>query len=200
VTAKGSVFSSGPASYYRIFNNSSDLAESTAQIFLGVRLQCAKCHHHPFEKYGQDDYYSFAAFFARVGTKNSDEFGLFGDWSERYQYLIDLGRKLPDLPDELKTEDNRLTGCQSMVWIVASGNADQLDFSAISDSAIVSGLIALLLRIYSGRRPADILGAPAEFVNALQLQQHLSPTRSNGLAAMMSAIRKFAAAAQDDAQ
>jgi hypothetical protein len=78
VTAKGSVFSSGPASYYRIFNNSSDLAEATAQIFLGARLQCAKCHHHPFEKYGQDDYYSFAAFFSRVGTKNSDEFGLFG--------------------------------------------------------------------------------------------------------------------------
>lgn len=78
ITAKGSIFSSGPASYYRIFNNSSDLAEATAQLFLGVRLQCAKCHHHPFEKYGQEDYYSFAAFFARVGNKGSEEFGLFG--------------------------------------------------------------------------------------------------------------------------
>ncbi|MBL8850488.1 MAG: DUF1553 domain-containing protein [Planctomycetaceae bacterium] len=78
ITAKGSIFSSGPASYYRIFNNSSDLAEATAQLFLGVRLQCAKCHHHPFEKYAQDDYYSFAAFFARVGNKSSEEFGLFG--------------------------------------------------------------------------------------------------------------------------
>lgn len=78
ITAKGSIFSSGPASYYRIFNNSSDLAEATAQLFLGVRLQCAKCHHHPFEKYSQDDYYSFAAFFARVGNKGSEEFGLFG--------------------------------------------------------------------------------------------------------------------------
>jgi hypothetical protein len=78
VTAKGSVFSSGPASYYQIFGNSSDLAEATSQLFLGVRLQCAKCHHHPFEKYGQEDYYSFAAFFSRVGTKNSEEFGLFG--------------------------------------------------------------------------------------------------------------------------
>lgn len=78
ITAKGSIFSSGPASYYRIFNNSSDLAEATAQLFLGVRLQCAKCHHHPFEKYGQSDYYSFAAFFARVGNKGSEEFGLFG--------------------------------------------------------------------------------------------------------------------------
>ena len=78
VTAKGSIFSNGPANYFRIANNPSDLAESTAQLFLGVRLQCAKCHHHPFEKYSQDDYYGFAAFFSRVGTKTSQEFGLFG--------------------------------------------------------------------------------------------------------------------------
>jgi len=78
ITAKGSVFSSGPASYYKINNNSADLAESTAQLFLGVRLQCAKCHHHPFEKYSQADYYAFSAFFSRVGNKNSEEFGLFG--------------------------------------------------------------------------------------------------------------------------
>ncbi|MDB5391709.1 MAG: hypothetical protein JWM11_7355, partial [Planctomycetaceae bacterium] len=78
VTAKGSSFSNGPANYYRLANNPPDLAETTAQLFLGVRLQCAKCHHHPFEKYGQDDYYSFAAFFSRVGNKGSQEFGLFG--------------------------------------------------------------------------------------------------------------------------
>jgi hypothetical protein len=78
ITAKGSIFSHGPANYYRVFNNPSDLAEATSQLFLGVRLTCAKCHHHPFEKYGQSDYYSFAAFFSRVGTKGSQEFGLFG--------------------------------------------------------------------------------------------------------------------------
>jgi hypothetical protein len=78
VTAKGSIYMNGPANYFRINNNSADLAESTAQLFLGIRLQCAKCHHHPFEKYSQGDYYSFSAFFARVGTKNSQEFGLFG--------------------------------------------------------------------------------------------------------------------------
>jgi hypothetical protein len=78
VTAKGSIYSNGPASYFKIFNNSSELAESTAQLFLGIRLQCAKCHHHPFESYGQEDYYAFAAFFARVGNKTSQEFGLFG--------------------------------------------------------------------------------------------------------------------------
>ncbi len=78
ITAKGSVFSNGPANYYRIANNPSDLAESTSQLFLGTRLQCAKCHHHPYEKYGQSDYYGFAAFFARVGNKSSAEFGNFG--------------------------------------------------------------------------------------------------------------------------
>lgn len=81
VTAKGSIYSSGPASYFKIFDNSSDLAEATAQIFLGIRIQCAKCHHHPFEHYSQEDYYSFAAFFSRVGNKNSQEFGLFGSES-----------------------------------------------------------------------------------------------------------------------
>lgn len=78
VTAKGSIFSNGPANFYRIANNPPDLAESTSQLFLGVRLQCAKCHHHPFEKYSQQDYYSFAAFFSRVGTKTSSEYGIFG--------------------------------------------------------------------------------------------------------------------------
>jgi len=78
VTAKGSVYMNGPANYFRINRNATDLAESTAQLFLGVRLQCAKCHHHPFEKYSQSDYYGFAAFFSRVGTKSSQEFGLFG--------------------------------------------------------------------------------------------------------------------------
>lgn len=78
VTAKGSIYSSGPASFFRINSNSSDLTEATTQLFLGLRLGCAKCHHHPFEKYSQEDYYSFAAFFSRVGTKNSEEFGLFG--------------------------------------------------------------------------------------------------------------------------
>jgi hypothetical protein len=78
VTAKGSIYSVGPANFFRVNSNPQDCAESTAQLFLGVRLGCAKCHHHPFEKYGQDDYYSFASFFARVGSKGSQEFGLFG--------------------------------------------------------------------------------------------------------------------------
>ncbi|MBF6023508.1 SufE family protein [Lysobacter niastensis] len=118
-----------------------------------------------------------------------DEFAFFGDWSERYQYLIDLGRKLPDLPAEWKTEEHRLHGCQSMVWIVAEGGRDRLDFHAISDSAIVSGLIYLALRVYSGRSAAEIARTDADYIADIGLARHLSPTRSNGLAALLGFIR-----------
>ena len=123
----------------------------------------------------------------------AEEFALFSDWSERYQYLIDLGRKLPDLPAELKTEDTRLHGCQSNVWIVAAGDAKGLDFRAISDSAIVSGLIYLALRGYSGRPASEILATEADYIAAIGLAKHLSPTRSNGLAALLAVIREKAA-------
>jgi cysteine desulfuration protein SufE len=118
-----------------------------------------------------------------------EEFAFFGDWSERYQYLIDLGRKLPDLPDEWKTEQHRLLGCQSMVWIVVEGDADQLVFHAISDSAIVSGLIYLALRVYSGRSATEIVATPADYIADIGLAKHLSPTRSNGLAALLAFVR-----------
>ena len=121
-----------------------------------------------------------------------DEFAFFGDWSERYQYLIDLGRKLPDLPPEWKTEEHRLHGCQSMVWIVAEGDADRLDFHAISDSAIVSGLIYLALRVYSGRSAKEIVETNADYIAEIGLAKHLSPTRSNGLAALLGFIRERA--------
>ena len=124
-----------------------------------------------------------------------DEFSLFEDWMDRYQYLIDLGRRLPPFPDELRTEENRIRGCQSQVWFVPEKKDGRLYFQAISDAAIVSGLIAVLLRLYSGRDPRDILDTPPDFVEALQLQSHLSPTRSNGLSAMLDAIRRFAAEA-----
>jgi cysteine desulfuration protein SufE len=124
------------------------------------------------------------------------DFELFDDWMDRYQYLIDLGRRLPDFPDDLKTEENRIRGCQSQVWFVARNVDGRLEFQAISDAAIVSGLIALLLKLYSGRYPQDILDTPPNFVTALQLDDHLSPTRSNGLSSMLDAIRRFATEAQ----
>ena len=125
----------------------------------------------------------------------ADEFSFFGDWSERYQYLIDLGRKLPPLPMELRNEANRLLGCQSMVWIVAEGDARRLDFRAASDSAIVAGLIYLALRVYSGRSAEEILATPADYIASIGLAKHLSPTRSNGLAALLEFIQNQARAA-----
>jgi len=121
-----------------------------------------------------------------------EEFSFFDNWMDRYQYIIDLGRRLPEFPESEMTDTNKIKGCQSQVWFVASEHDGRLHFHAISDAAIVSGLIALLLRVYSGRRPEDILETTADFVAALELEQHLSPTRSNGLASMLQAIRTFA--------
>lgn len=125
----------------------------------------------------------------------AEEFGFFGDWTERYQYLIDLGRKLPEFPESWKTEENRLHGCQSMVWIVPEGDAQRLVFHATSDSAIVSGLIFLALRVYSGRSAREILDTAPDYVAAIGLAKHLSPTRSNGLAALLDFIKARAARA-----
>lgn len=121
-----------------------------------------------------------------------EEFAFFGDWTERYQYLIDLGRKLSPFPPELMTDANKVHGCQSQVWMAVDGDAQRLDIRAISDSTIVSGLIALLLRVYSGRSAQDILDTDPEFISALGLAKHLSPTRSNGLAAMLNTIKTHA--------
>ena len=121
-----------------------------------------------------------------------EEFAFFGDWSERYQYLIDLGRKLPPFPETLKIEEHRLLGCQSLVWIVPSGDASRLDFAAVSDSAIVSGLIFLALRVYSGRSAREILDTEPGYIADIGLARHLSPTRSNGLASLLAFIREAA--------
>ena len=129
---------------------------------------------------------------AQAQAAIAEEFAFFGDWSERYQYLIDLGRKLPAFPDACRTEEHRLHGCQSMVWIVPSGEAARLDFAAISDSAIVSGLVFLALRVYSGRPAAEILATEPDFIAAIGLGKHLSPTRSNGLAALLAFIKDTA--------
>jgi cysteine desulfuration protein SufE len=128
-----------------------------------------------------------------------DEFAFFGDWSERYQYLIDLGRKLPPMDDALKTDAHRLHGCQSMVWIVGDGDAARLDFTAASDSAIVSGLIFLALRVYAGRSAEEILATETRYIADIGLAKHLSPTRNNGLAALLAFIKARAQAARDAA-
>ena len=123
------------------------------------------------------------------------EFQFFDDWMDRYSYLIDLGRKLPEFKDEWRIEGNRVQGCQSQVWLRTSGDASRLHFDAISDSAIVSGLIALLLRVYSDRPAEEILATSPGFISEIGLDTHLSATRSNGLHAMLKAIKAHAAAA-----
>ena len=132
---------------------------------------------------------------AQAQNDIAEEFAFFGDWSERYQYLIDLGRQLPPFPDEFKTEQFRVHGCQSMVWLVPSGDASKMHFQAASDSAIVSGLIALVLRVYSDRPAAEIASTEPTFVQSIGLAKHLSPTRANGLAAMLGKLKAYAEAA-----
>ena len=122
-----------------------------------------------------------------------EEFGFFDNWMDRYQYIIDLGKQLPPLADEWKTAEYRIDGCQSNVWIHHERQAEQLHFEAMSDAAIVSGLIAVVMRIYNDRTPQAILAMPKDCLDQLGLSQHLSPTRNNGLHAMLGHIYLTAA-------
>ena len=117
-----------------------------------------------------------------------DEFSFFDDWEDRYQHLIDMGRRLPPLQDKHKVEENRLRGCQSVVHFKAEYDAPVLRFHAGSDAAIVQGLIAVMLRVYSGQTPADIISTQPDFLYQIGLDEHLSPTRKNGLASLVTAI------------
>lgn len=128
------------------------------------------------------------------------EFGFFDDWMDRYQYLIDLGRKLPEMPEEFLRDEFKLKGCQSQVWFAGEAVGDRLVFRAISDAAIVSGLVAVLLRIYSNRTPREILDTEPDFIAEIGLETHLSPTRKNGLGAMVKAIKQRATMALAEAE
>ncbi|MEM7764954.1 MAG: SufE family protein [Pseudomonadota bacterium] len=128
-----------------------------------------------------------------------DEFSFFDNWMDRYQYLIDLGRQLPAYPEHERAEADKVAGCQSQVWMQASGDAEQMHFRAISDAAIVSGLIALLMRLYDGQSAQAIVDYEPQFVTGLGLDKHLSQNRANGLHAMMQRIRATAAHMSGDA-
>jgi len=120
------------------------------------------------------------------------DFSLFDSWLDRYQYLIDLGKKLEPLDEAEKTDDILLPGCLSKVWLIIEGDANDVRIRANSDAAIVSGLIALLIQVYSGASARQILDTRPEFIKAIGLQQHLSATRANGLHAMLQAINHAA--------
>jgi cysteine desulfuration protein SufE len=119
-------------------------------------------------------------------------FGMFSEWLDRYQYLIDLGRKLEPLAGEEKTDDRLLAGCQSRVWLYLEGGQDEIRIRANSDAAIVSGLIALLIDVYSGCSAQQIVDTEPYFIEKIGLADHLSPTRANGLHAMLQAIKGYA--------
>jgi cysteine desulfuration protein SufE len=122
-----------------------------------------------------------------------EEFSFFDDWADRYQHLIDQGRRLAPMDAALQIEENQLKGCQSVVYFSSDTDKEGLvHFSATSDAAIVQGLIALLLRVYSARTPQEILALSPDFLEKIGLDKHLSPTRKNGLASMVEAIRRTA--------
>lgn len=121
-----------------------------------------------------------------------ESFSLFSEWLDRYQYLIDLGRKLPLLDEAEKSDDLLLAGCQSRVWLILEGDAEEIRIRANSDAAIVSGLIALLIDVYSGCSAEQILNTQPYFIDRIGLTDHLSPTRANGLHAMLHAIHSYA--------
>jgi cysteine desulfuration protein SufE len=124
----------------------------------------------------------------------ADELDVFDDWMERYQYIIELGRKLPTFPDAWSDDAHRVPGCQSKVWMEAAQRDGRLYFAGASDAAIVAGLVALLLRVYSGRAPAEVMATDPVFLKDLGLLEALSTNRGNGIAAMARKIRAAAAA------
>ncbi|MCH1518054.1 MAG: SufE family protein [Flavobacteriaceae bacterium] len=125
-----------------------------------------------------------------------EEFNLFEDWMQRYEYMIELGKSLPLIAPEFKTEDNIIKGCQSKVWVHAELKNNQLLFSADSDAIITKGIIAILIRAFSNQHPKDILDADTNFIDQIGLKEHLSPTRANGLVSMIKQIKLYAIAFQ----
>ena len=126
---------------------------------------------------------------AQIQAELVEEFEIFDDWMGRYEYVIDLGKALADFPDEWKTDDNKITGCQSQVWLNMQLQDDgKLHIDGVSDASIVSGLVAIVLRVYSDQTPQDILNAKPDFIADIGFTDHLSPTRSNGLHSMLRTI------------
>lgn len=125
-----------------------------------------------------------------------NEFSMFEDWMERYEYIIELGKALPLIDEAYKLDENLIRGCQSKVWLHSELNNNKILFTADSDAILTKGIVALLLRVYSNQSPQDILNADATFINKIGLKEHLSPTRANGLVSMLKQIKMYAIAQQ----
>lgn len=120
------------------------------------------------------------------------EFDMFNDWTEKYEYIIDLGKSLPVINDTFKTSDNTIKGCQSKVWLYAEYINNKLIFTADSDAIITKGIVAILIRVFSNQSPKDIVDAKTDFIEEIGLKQHLSQTRANGLSSMIKQIKLYA--------
>ena len=125
-----------------------------------------------------------------------DEFSMFDDWMQRYEYIIELGKSVPLIDSKYKLDENLIKGCQSKVWLFSELENDTVNFTADSDAILTKGIAALLLRVYSGQKPADILAADTDFIDQIGLKEHLSPTRANGLVSMIKQIKLYALAFQ----
>jgi len=123
-----------------------------------------------------------------------EEFALFDSWDDKYEYIIDLGKKLPELDAKHKIDENRVRGCQSTVWLVADYKDGKLYYSADSDAVIVKGLISMLIRVLSGQKPDEIINAPLDFIKRIGMTTHLAQTRSNGLLSMVKQMKNYALA------
>ena len=121
-----------------------------------------------------------------------EEFSLFDNWDDKYEYIIDLGKRLPPLEEEHKKDENKVRGCQSTVWLVADYKDGKMIYKAESDAVIVKGLISMLIRILSGQKPEDIVSARLDFINRIGMMNHLAQTRSNGLLSMVKQMKNYA--------
>ncbi|WCM41136.1 SufE family protein [Flavobacterium sp. CBA20B-1] len=125
-----------------------------------------------------------------------DEFAMFDDWMQRYEYIIELGKSLPLIEDQYKIEENLIRGCQSKVWLHAEKKDDKIVFTADSDAILTKGIIAILIRTFSNQKAADVMNADTSFIDEIGLKEHLSPTRANGLVSMLKQIKLYAIALQ----
>lgn len=125
-----------------------------------------------------------------------DEFSMFDDWMQRYEYIIELGKSLPLINEEYKTEENIIKGCQSKVWVQGEEKEGNIVFTADSDAILTKGIIAILIRVFSNQTPQAILDANTDFIDEIGLKEHLSPTRANGLVSMIKKIKMYALAFQ----
>ncbi|MAU99997.1 MAG: Fe-S metabolism protein SufE [Flavobacteriaceae bacterium] len=130
----------------------------------------------------------------QIQSEIISEFNMFSDWTEKYEYIIDLGKNLPVIDPKFKTPENTIKGCQSKVWLHAENNDNKIIFTADSDAIITRGIVAILIRVFSNQSAEDIINTKADFIEEIGLKQHLSQTRANGLSSMIKQIKLYAIA------